>query len=309
MIQMEARPILVTGAHRTGTTWVGKSLALDRRLAYISEPLNVHHRPGVLRAHVPCWYTYICSQNEGDYLPSFRELLSYRYHAAAELASLRSGRDMLRMGRDLAIFLGGRLFRKRPLLKDPFAVFSLPWFAERLNCEIVVTVRHPAAFASSLKRLNWAFDFGDLLRQPLLTRDYLEPYRSMMQSVVNDSVVGQASLLWKMVYQTVQAMRERIPAIRVLRHEDLSLDPAGGFRKLFRELALNFSGGVEQAIARSSGSENPAELEIGRAHSVRLDSRANLHNWKRRLSGEEITRVRRMTEDVAHVYYPEATWN
>ena len=39
-------PILVTGAHRSGTTWVGKMLAADADTGYISEPLNVLHRPG-----------------------------------------------------------------------------------------------------------------------------------------------------------------------------------------------------------------------------------------------------------------------
>lgn len=55
---------------------------------------------------------------------------------------------------------------KRALLKDPFAVFSVPWFAKKLNCQIVITVRHPAAFASSLQRLGWNFDFKDLLDHP-----------------------------------------------------------------------------------------------------------------------------------------------
>ena len=39
-------PILVTGAHRTGTTWVGKMLSANSQTAYMSEPLNVLHRPG-----------------------------------------------------------------------------------------------------------------------------------------------------------------------------------------------------------------------------------------------------------------------
>ena len=46
------RPILVTGAHRSGTTWVGKMLSTEDGVAYISEPLNVLHRPGVFRAAV-----------------------------------------------------------------------------------------------------------------------------------------------------------------------------------------------------------------------------------------------------------------
>lgn len=302
-------PILVTGAHRTGTTWVGKMLAANPRTAYISEPLNVLHRPGVMRVRVAYWYTYVTGDNEADYLNSLRETLDYRYHLPAEIGSLRSGRDFLRMGRDLSIFLGGRAFHRRPLLKDPFAVFSLAWFAERLNCDIVVTVRHPAGFASSLKRLNWSFDFQDLLNQPLLMRDWLEPYRSRMRAMPAEDIIGQASLLWMMVYESVRKACGSIPKVRVVRHEDLSSDPVPGFRRLYDELGLEFTPRVEQRIMKSSSSENPSELSRKNVHSVRLDSRANLHNWKHRLSAEEIARVRQLTEEVAYLYYPDVDWN
>ena len=170
-------PILVTGAHRTGTTWVGKMLAANPRTAYISEPLNALHRPGVLSAKVPFWYLYITEENETQYLPAFQEMIGFRYHLLAEIRSLRSRKDFLRMGRDYMIFFNGRLRGQRALIKDPFAVFSTPWFAKKLNCKVVITIRHPAGFASSLKRLNWPFDFHDLLAQPALMRDYLEQDR------------------------------------------------------------------------------------------------------------------------------------
>src|SRR5512138_4041354 len=189
-------PILVTGAHRSGTTWVGKMLAADARTAYISEPLNVLHRPGVFRANVRCWYQYICEENENEYLPAFQELLEFDYYLWDEIRSLRSRKDFLRMGRDFLIFYNGLMRGQRALLKDPFAVFSTPWFARRLNCRIVITVRHPAAFASSLKRLNWLFDFQHLLDQPLLMRDHLESYRDEMCAIKSDDVIGQAALLW-----------------------------------------------------------------------------------------------------------------
>jgi hypothetical protein len=284
-------------------------LAANAQTAYISEPLNVLHRPGVMRAKVPLWYTYVTTDNEADYLESFHETLDYRYHLPAELASLRSGHDLMRMCRDLSIFLRGRLLRKRPLLKDPFAIFSLSWFAQRLDCEIVVTVRHPAGFASSLKRLNWPFDFHDLLAQPLLMRDHLEPYRSRMESMPTDDIIGQASLLWAMIYRSVRAACQKLPSVRVIRHEDLSVDPVPGFRELYVQMGLDFTPRVERRILESSSSENPAELSRKDVHSVRLDSRANLHNWKRRLGPEEIRRVRLMTEEVAHEYYPEVDWN
>ena len=33
-------PILVTGAHRSGTTWVGKMLALAPGIGYVHEPFS-----------------------------------------------------------------------------------------------------------------------------------------------------------------------------------------------------------------------------------------------------------------------------
>lgn len=308
MMTDATRPILVTGAHRTGTTWVGRMLAANPQVAYISEPMNVLHRPGVMRAEVPLWYTYITPENEGHYLQPLHETLEYRYHLPAEIASLRSWHDFLRMGRDASIFLRGRLFHQRPLLKDPFAIFSLAWFAERLHCRIVVTVRHPAGFASSLKRLNWPFDFEDLLAQPLLMRDWLEPYRGRMEAMRRADIIGQASLLWAMVYRSVQVACRQVPSVQVVRHEDLSLEPVSGFRRLYADLGLDFTPGVEAKIRESSSAENPGELAHGKTHSVKLDSRVNLHNWKRRLSADEITRIQRLTEDVAHDYYPDVDW-
>ena len=302
-------PTLITGAHRTGTTWVGRMLAASPQMAYISEPLNVLHRPGVFSSRVLYWYTYICDENEADYLPSFRELLDFRYHWFAEVRSLRSRKDLLRMGRDLSIFIRGAFLHQYPLIKDPFAVFSLPWFADRLNSRIVVTIRHPAAFASSLKRLGWSFDFNDLLNQPLLMRDHLEAYRKDMQSMATDDILGQASLLWTMVYRFVHAACRKMPSIQVIRHEDLSIDPSAGFRKLYAELGLSFTPAVEKRILESSSSENPAELSRKKVHSVKLDSLANLDNWKHRLSSEEIARIRRETEEVSYLFYPEVTWN
>lgn len=305
------QPILVTGAHRTGTTWVGKMLAASGEAAYISEPLNVLHRPGVLKIPIRRWYTYICPQNEAAFLPAFQDLLKFRYHTVAELASLRSRKDLLRMGRDWGIFMGGRLHRRRPLLKDPFALFSAAWFAERLGARVVFTIRHPAAFASSLKRLNWPFQFEDLLAQELLMRDWLEPFRAEMERAVDapDEVVAGAALLWKIIYTVVARLQDEHPDFLLVRHEDLSLDPVGGYQELYSALGLTFTMKARESILASSSAENPKEVSQKAVHSVRLDSRSNLENWKRRLSQEEIRQVREITADLAERYYPGADWD
>jgi hypothetical protein len=309
-ITTSAAPILVTGAHRTGTTWVGKMLTASGQTTYISEPLNVWHRPGILSASTPYWYTYLCAENEDEYLAGFLQTIQFRYHGWNELQSLRSVKDVGRMGRDWKNFLSGRIFHKRPLLKDPFAVFSAPWFHTRLGCQVVITVRHPGAFASSLKRLDWPFNLKDLLAQPLLMRDWLEPFRSEMQEMAKkpQDIIGQSCLLWRMVYHSVEQQKKDYPQFQIVRHEDLSLKPEEGFYRLYDTLGLSYTQQAEKIILCSSSSENPGELSTQSAHSIRLDSQANLHNWKHRLSLEEIDRVRQLTEEVAARYYPELGW-
>lgn len=305
------RPILVTGTHRSGTTWVGRMLSVNGDVAYVSEPLNVWHRPGVFDAKVANWYTYICRDNEQGYLSAFKQTLELDYHFWKEIKSLRSLKDVLRMIRDLAIFSFGRLGHRRVLLKDPFAVFSAPWFADRLNCEVVIVLRHPAAFVSSLKRLGWSFDFKDLLAQPLLMRDWLEPFRKEMEEAVKTpgDVIGQGSLLWRLICYATNKIQERHLNFHVVRHEDLSLRPIKEFEKLYSQLELPYNRRVKTGILRATSSNNPQEISLDSIYATKLDSAANLENWKQRLTQEEITRIRSLTEDVAGLYYRHADWD
>ncbi|HNK63150.1 MAG TPA: sulfotransferase [Anaerolineales bacterium] len=301
-------PILVTGSHRSGTTWVGKMLAADNDTAYISEPLNVLHRPGVFRALVKHWYTYITTENEAEFLPAFHELLDFQYHTWLEIRSLRSFRDFMRMGRDFHTFFTGSLHGQRALIKDPFAVFSTPWFEQALKCKVVITARHPGGFVGSLKRLGWHFDFKNFLDQPLFMRDHLEGDRASMESLPADDIVGQAALLWKIIYRFVHGTRSGFPQFHIVRHEDLSLDPIEGYRSLYTSLGLDFTERVKEIIQNSSSSENPVKLAKNKTHSVKLDSRANLDNWKKILTPEEITRIRKMTEGVSEFFYSDEEW-
>lgn len=283
-------------------------LALDPCTAYISEPLNVWHRPGVFRVPVHHWYKYICDENASEYLSAFNELLEFNYHLWKEICSIRSVRDFLRMGRDFRIFYAGLEEGRRALVKDPFAVFSTEWFAQKLNFQVVISVRHPLAFVSSLKRLNWTFDFQDLLDQPLLMRDHLAPYLAQMESAKSNDVIEQGALLWKMIYKTVHASLTTNPDFILVRHEDLSRDPITGFRNLYQALGLDYTHQIEKSILDSSSSENPLELSRKKVHDVRLDSRANVSNWKKRLTEDEVHRVRMMTDDVSALFYTDAEW-
>jgi glycosyltransferase involved in cell wall biosynthesis len=304
------QPILVTGLHRSGTTWVGRMLALNGRVAYISEPLNVWHRPGVMRTPVDNWYKYIHSANGSEYEPAIKETLQLDYHLWREVKSLRSLKDFLRMLRDWFNFTRGRYQRRRPLLKDPFAIFSAPWFAQSFGCQVVIVLRHPAAFVSSLKRLGWQFDFNHLLAQPSLMEDLLAQFRPEIEAVAKapGDVILQGSLLWRIIAHVSRQYQLAYPNFRVVRHEDLSRNPRAEFAQLYAFLGLQFTSTVERKLARATGSQNPDEVSLSSIYATNLDSAANLENWKQRLTADEVSRIHHLTKDAAAFFYRPEEW-
>jgi hypothetical protein len=300
-------PILVTGMHRCGTTWAGAMLASGGEARYIHEPLNVDYPPRVMRGVIAHWYEYVCHENEGAVLPALLELLHSRYYGWVGRMGLKRPKDFLHACEDGLRCLRHIAQPRRTLLKCPFSVFSIPWFLERLGARVVVVVRNPLAVTSSLKRLGWPIDFRELLAQRLLMRELLEPFRDEMQRAIEapNDVVGHGILLWRMIYRTVAEYAETYPEILVVRHEDLSLDPLVRYRELFAELNLPFTSRARRTIAAATSAENPAELPLDEPHQTRLDSRANLENWRSRLTTAEIDRVLAETDEVACRYYSE----
>jgi sulfotransferase family protein len=293
---------------RSGTTWVGRILCASGKAGYINEPFNLAYSPGTFRVPVDHWYPYITDENAQQFLPALSQALAFRYPLLRELARSRNRVDLLHTLKMWRSFVGSR--NRRPLVKEPHAVFSAEWFARRLESDVVVTVRHPAAVVSSWKRLEWDFDFAHLLRQPPLVRDWLEPFEADMEAAAAPSqdLVDRVALLWRVIYRVVTELRDRSPKVHVVRHEDLSRNPHEEYAKLYDALGLPLTTKVEKAIAGSSSSENPKETRVETPHETRIDSHANLENWRRRLSADELSRVRRVTEETASVYYAHDEW-
>ena len=303
-------PILVTGITRSGTTWVASMLNASSEVVYVNEPLNPQHppgrSPGVLRADVRHRFQYICADNEAEFEDAYRDLVNLRYHLAAELRTNHRIADVGRALRHLGMFTRGRIQDRRLMVADPFAVFSAEWFARQMGFRVVVIVRHPLAVVSSRKRLGWKFDLDELLAQPLLLRDWLNPIETSWPEALRhtDDVVAGGAQLWRLVYEVVSAQHQRLPDMIVVRHEDLSLDPVGEFRALYDVLGLTFDERAEQTIVRSSSSQNPGQLDPSNPHAVQLDSRANLESWRSRISADDAGRILQIAGPLTDRLYP-----
>jgi Sulfotransferase family len=307
--EQDRRPILVTGSHRSGTTWVGRMLCLSREAGYIHEPFNPDRKPGWAGGRIPLWFTYVTESNESRYAPIIDEVLRFHYPLRPNLAFVRDPRSARRLALDLPPSLVARIRRPRPLLKDPIALFSAEWLAARYAAQVVVMIRHPAAFAASLKALSWHFKFRGWLAQPALLRDWLHPWEADMRRclALDEDIIEEAIVMWNAMHDVIRAYQTRNPAWTFIRHEDLAREPLDGFRSLYTDLGLTFGPRVARAIEKHSRLGRPA-LAARHHGSVTRDSRAATTSWRGRLTEEEISRVREGTADVAPHFYAEDDW-
>lgn len=208
---MKNKGILVTGSHRSGSTWVGRMIALSPLVGYIHEPFNIACRPGICSARFDYWFTYVCDENERIYYKSINNTIHFKYNLLAEIKASRQSRDILRLFRDYLHFTKCRFLNKIPLIKDPIAIFSAEWLVEKFNLVPIILIRHPAAFAGSLKKGNSTHPFDHFLKQPLLMKHHLSRFSGQIEEYADTEkdIIDQAILLWNMIHYMIKKYKER----------------------------------------------------------------------------------------------------
>lgn len=307
-------PILVTGSHRSGSTWIGRMIGEAPNIFYIHEPFSVSDPPGrgICNVQFRQWFTYITPQNEAAYYKPIKNMLNLRYNLLSALKSARGKENFTAVKTEFKQFLKHRLQGSRPLIKDPIAFFSAAWLAERFGVTIVMVVRHPAAFVSSIKKLGWKHPFAHFLEQKTLIDDVLHPFEAEIKAyTLNEQpLIDQAILLWRIIHYTMLIYQKEHPDWLYIRHEDISRDPISGFQDMFRKLDLEFTTHVKTVIEMYSNPANPTDTDalVGTESTLKRHSQANIWNWKKRLASSEIEKIRCQVEDIAKYFYSDEDW-
>lgn len=308
------KPILVTGSTRSGTTWTGSMLCLSGEAGYITEPFNRNYQPGWIVERLPHQSLYINGDNARLYRPVVDQVMRMRYPIFRNLTQVRSARQIGRVARDYGRSVSHRIRKVRPLIKDPYALFSAEWLAATYGMDVVITIRHPAGFVSSIKKLNWKRDFRHWAEQDLLLRDLLSKYADRIHDYARRGdevdIIDRAILMWNAYYRVVEGFRREHPDWSFVRYDDLAEEPIAGFRSLYAALGLTWSPETEEGIAKHSDAGNVKDVSGSQSpHTIKRSSRAAKWTWADRLSAEEIARVRQGTAEVAAHFFDDSDWN
>ena len=268
---------MVTGSHRSGTTWVGRVLSLADGIRYVQEPFNRETNPDISGYRLQNMYAYAHDEDA--------ETLRQHYL------------DFLNPSP-----------QERLLLKDPIALFSAPWIQDEYGAQVVCLVRHPAGFVSSLIKWQWEFHFGYFTSQPVLMDSFLPEIRAQIEhyAMVRQEPILQACLLWKVIYGWVLQVEPRKRKWLMVRYEDLAKRPVPEFKWLYRKLQLRWTREIEASVLEMTGEDKPAESDDPGFKA--RNAKAMRQVWMQRLSSFQIETIQRETDPVWRKYYSKRDW-
>jgi hypothetical protein len=277
-------------------------------VCFIGEPFNINYPPRSFGKPFDYWFTYITRQNEGDFYELLDNVIALRCDLKRQLRRTRTLKDVLELLKEFTELSLCRILGARPLLKDPLAVFSAEWLASTFNMNVVVMIRHPAAFVCSIKRLGWKHPFSHFLKQPLLVQDHLHPFMGEIKEYATNEhdIVDQGALLWNLIHHMIRKYQDRHADWIFVRHEDLSRQPLSGFSFLFDKLDLKFSPRIQEKIQKYSDARNPINSE--NPFLIRRNSQAIVKKWQEELSKSQIARIRNKVENISERFYQDEDW-
>ena len=100
MKHIENRPILITGIHRSGTTWVSRILSYENKLATVNELFNMapkNKKYYIFNIPLQYWNQYIDNHNSYRFDKGINNLLNYNIDYLNAFKETSSPKDFLKI--------------------------------------------------------------------------------------------------------------------------------------------------------------------------------------------------------------------
>ena len=221
---MKKKNILVTGSHRSGSTWLGKVITSSSDYVYVDEPFNIgkNHK---------------CSpfKNQFEYLPG--KPMAFQNKAKKYLNSFNS------------------LFAKSTF--DKLIYIKSRKDIRKFLSEVKSRITRGYVYKDQ-------FYFKYFNEQEELINTHLWAYSETIEEYTNNrpDIVKQGVLLWNILYSMVHYYQEKYKdEWYFIKHEDLSLQPTEEFEKLYNFLKIEMDNLVKDYILETTSSNEETLLK------------------------------------------------
>jgi hypothetical protein len=181
---------------------------------------------------------------------------------------------------------------RRLLVKTVHLPLAVEWLASEFDVDVLVLLRHPANVLASWISLDLNDQFARLDQQPSI-RHRIDELGTIPPPGTDplERLVWQIGVLMLGLEEAAAAH----PGWVVRTHEELCVEPAVQFRRLYAELGLTWTEGAERYL---SNNDRPGEgFPTQRVASDQPDA------WKARLTPAQVESLRRVLSR-----FPLTTW-
>ena len=250
-------PVLVTGAPRSGTTWLARSLAAGGSATLPGrEPMNPRGGQFALGGTLHSWVRL------EEPTPRQVRLLQRCYAG-------REPRTFSRYGsRQWAALLPGA----RVVVKDPFALLSVPAVVRATGARPVVVYRHAGAVLSSYRRMGWSADIDEV--------------RALQGRPAPAAPLGDVAAMvefWTYLHEQVLAWLPQVPGTLLVSHAELVAAGPAGVAAVRERLGMPARERLGMpARGRAGTPAGPALPAAGPDHGPVTPRQGRLHQFDRR---------------------------
>lgn len=271
-------PILVTGAPRSGTTWLARLLAQAPGTALTGrEPMNPRGRQYAL----------------GGTLDGWARLTTLSRRQGLALGLAYRGLNPLVYSRYGSRQWAAPLPRTRIVVKDPFALLSIPAIADRTSASSVLLYRHPAALLASYRRMGWRADTAEL--RAVVASSAAEGGPEL-PDLPPQGEVGEAEEMghfWRVLHQLALADLEARPDVDavVVSHTRLAAGGTQAGRGLADRLGLSWSPAMEQELQK----EGSGPVRTDQLHNLDRAPSQVAEAWRDQVPASDVAAIEAVT--------------
>jgi len=270
--QPKPTPILLTGHARSGSSWIGQTIAQAPEAVYYDEPCSPNHWNGERFE----WFRYVRPGTPDPYLeraldPVFRGLVTPGWTLSRSQYARRWSRSA------------------QLVITEVTAIMSADWVWQRYQPLTLLAVRHPAAIAwSELRRdIDARESVQAFLSQPALMEAHLEPYRAVLEEAQEPCELYGA--VWGARNRVLVDCLEKHPGWQIVDYDSVARSPVEEFQRLYKNLGLTWSSEIAEHVRRTTTTNQSGVNSNVRVSSERVEL------WRQKLSTEQIAQVRQFS--------------
>lgn len=270
--------VALTGAPRSGTTWLLEMLERTTGARRIYEPC---HLAKMKRRKIELgWRPWL--PPEADH-PALRHYLSDLFSGREiSLGSMVGNLDYS----PLAVFAFAKrlLFAPGTVIKFCRVQRLLPWITERFDVPIILLIRNPlAVVASQMASPLW--DYERIVSSPPAGFPELrEAFPQLMDYACSLTHAEEImASVWAFDYLIPFSQWDKLDGTRLVAYEDLVQHPGRTLRKVINHFGLPSNESHEEFFRQPSASTEPG--------SNVLQGNNPLTTWRQRLTAEEVDRI------------------